>query len=273
MALDLTLDPQSFGEQAHRWLTSELDHFVAAYEASFPDGGRILDPDKAKRLFLPGETRREVWIRFSGALHPPARQLIEELYRRRLGRGNADGLFVFTAGGPGSGKTSMQQFYRDSAAHGSDLASNPYHAAESILDSTFADLGRARAWVKAALFARKQVRILFVCRELAAAINGVIDRALDVPDRVVKLSSVVQRHFDAPKTLLATAAQFHADGVQVHCFRCVEGHPLSVEPIDLAEVERIALDADLAAMQHTAYSVLESRQSEIPPPLYDAFHA
>lgn len=173
-------------------LETDLEGYLRRYEAA---NGNYLGADNAKDLFplyaATDRTRRE----FVEAVHYASGALVKELWQRRLAQAARPGEYVlFTAGGPGAGKTSAiesQPSCRELVAR-----------AHLVHDTMLAEFDRGVAKIEGVRRTGRNVVVIYVYRPVEQAMVGVIDRARHT-GRIVTLPDVARKHFESQETLIA----------------------------------------------------------------------
>jgi len=193
------------------YLEESIDQAIALYQAKF---GKEINTDNARELskdYAPGGIEamdsktiaaRTTW---STAVYKPASALVGEIYRRELkkpaGAGQLDWV-VFTAGGSGSGKTTI---IRQAAEVVSAI-----QQAQIIYDTTLSS-GRSAEQINSALQAGKTVSIMYVHRDpVDSLVNGALPRA-ELDGRIVSLEAFIETHLGSAKLILEIADRYKDD--------------------------------------------------------------
>ena len=255
---ELGEDELAVQQRANGILDSDLDGFVARYEEEF---GRVLDLDDARELFDDFSSSPANRSRFGTAIHGPSSRLIEEVFDRRLAESVPPGArpqVVFTAGGSGSGKSSVR-----------GLSGNAIDDADFVFDSTLANLERSRARINQVLDSGRDANISFVYRDpIDAFVNGVLPRAAET-GRIVPVEAFAATHQKVRGTVARLADEFAGDS------------RFSLDVIDNSRGRGSAQFSTLddlpvqsaEDLTGTLYNSLEEafQNGDIPQHVYDAF--
>lgn len=250
----LTPEEQSIEDQALHALRHSFDAFASQYIKEF---GTTLDADLAKELFAPYNADAASRRQWASAVYRPAQELVDELLRRLLLRTPGPGVVLFTAGGPGVGKSSA-------------LASAPARAAQAvaIMDGTLSDPARAIRNIDLVLSSGKQVFIAFTTRNFEQTIHGVIDRALDPENgRIVPLEVSARKYCEAHRSIRHLTAHY-ADHPKV-TIRFARNTPEGAQSITLDQALQDLPDLDHALQ--TAYRIGSERRTAARPDQAAAF--
>lgn len=202
-------DRQTVEREAAEALEADVEGFVQRYtEHPESDGGRIISADIAKELF---EAYTQDPGLHSSSVHEPASSLAKEVFRRRLADASVRGKPVaFTAGGPGSGKSSVLE-----GPLGESLRD-----AHTVYDATLASYGSSKVKLLQVLQAGGHPVIYFVDRSPERAADLAVLRAIigmakqregkGSGPRTVPLFEVGKKNYDARKTVLRLEEEFGA---------------------------------------------------------------
>lgn len=172
-----------------------------AYEAlPETEHGRILNPDLASELIPEYRAQREL----ATAVHRSASDFVKAYYAEKLTQETPeklDGRVIFTAGGPGSGKSTA---VRKAVGESADQAEMYYDSMLSRFDS-------AKARIDAALESGRPVQVIFVDRSPGPAYAGTIQRVLAGYRRIVPIGEHARGHVEARKTLRQLRAAYAND--------------------------------------------------------------
>jgi hypothetical protein len=179
-------------------LESDLEGFISRYEAA---NGNYLGADEAKELFslyTAGPKTRRWYVE---AVHYSSGALVKEIWQRKLAAKPAapDEYVLFTAGGPGAGKTAAIESQHACC----ELVNNAY----IVHDTMLAELDRGVAKIAEVLASERGVTVIYVYRPVENAMVGVIDRAR-ATGRIVTLEDVARKHYESQETLIALAEHY-----------------------------------------------------------------
>ncbi len=161
--------------------------------------GSTLDADRAKDLFPEYAITLECRIKYASAVYEPAQQIVDQAFLGLVESRSAKGkTVIFTAGGPGAGKSSfmftLEEEFKDAVV---------------IMDGTLADRVRAQINIELALQHGCLVAIYYMHRRFEDCVQGVIDRALSsTSGRTVPMRVVATKYFGAIHTVQALAREF-----------------------------------------------------------------
>ncbi|MDR1283796.1 MAG: hypothetical protein LBK99_23705 [Opitutaceae bacterium] len=180
-----------FIDELNRRSDAEND---ALYD-SVPDshGGTHYGTDIAKHMFAGAYESRDANV----AAGAPARAYVLDRFKRDMANGKHPGksFVVFTAGGPGSGKSET-------------LIQGLVEVTDALVfDSTLTDLGNARELVAAAIAGGKGVQIAYVHRPVELAMKFAIERATK-KGMYVAPARLGEDHWKAQNNLLILAKEF-----------------------------------------------------------------
>lgn len=182
------------------WAERDLDGAVDAYLGRLavrPDGTYIINSDLARELATDYSASPENRTRFSQSTYAPASKIADGAFIKALKDAPA-GRVVFTAGSPGSGKSTAAN------------AINP----SIIVDGTLANYERSKAQIAEAIASGRGVSIAYVYRPLEESIINTLNRAIS-PDggRVVAASSLVNGYLNSRANVLRFSKEFGDDVV------------------------------------------------------------
>lgn len=166
-------------------------------------GGKILNPDMAAELVPEYRANQEL----AGATHEAASKFVKEYYAKRLQRpATGEGVVVFTAGGPGSGKSTAIAKLGDVEGE-----------ADLFYDSSLSRFTTAVNRIDSALAADRSVQVLFVDRDPAEAFEyGVISRIEKGSGRrVVPILEHARAHVGA-RQVVKQLAEHYAENQRVN---------------------------------------------------------
>lgn len=174
-------------------LENDLKGFTDRYESL---NGNYLGADEAKELFDEYACSYETRKMLVHAVHYPSGALVKAIWDRRLAepRAAADEFVMFTAGGPGSGKTTAIEVVPET---------NRLRASAFIVhDTMFAELERSERKIQDVLQHGRRAVVVYVYRPVEKAMVGVIERARQT-GRIVTLRDVAEKHYECQETILA----------------------------------------------------------------------
>ena len=194
----LTAEQRAVEARSVHALESDLAGFRARYEAA---NGNYLGADSAKELFplyTAGPKTRRWYVE---AVHYASGALVKEIWQRKLARTpvNPNEYVLFTAGGPGAGKTAAIE----SQPACCELVSRAY----IVHDTMLAEFGRGVAKIAEVIASGRRAVVIYVYRPVENAMVGVIDRAKQT-GRIVKLADVARKHYESQETLITLAEHY-----------------------------------------------------------------
>lgn len=147
-------------------------------------GGKILNADLVRELSPDYLKDRSL----AKNVHEPASALNKVMYQQRLAQdAGQEGVWVFTGGGPASGKS----------AGLSDAAED---AADLVMDGTLANFDKSVGLIDSAADSGKAVEIVYIDRDPEKAIVQMLDRAIE-EGRPVPLDVFLDTHRDARQSI------------------------------------------------------------------------
>ena len=157
-------------------------------------GGKILNADLWRELspdYLADRSRAQ-------NVHEPASAMNKVLYQQRLVEDmGQEGVWVFTGGGPASGKS----------AGLSDAAED---AADLVMDGTLAKFDKSVGLIDSAADSGKAVEIVYIDRDPQKAVTQMLDRAID-EGRPVPLDVFLDSHRDARSSIKRMVERYADD--------------------------------------------------------------
>jgi hypothetical protein len=179
-------------------MESDLEGFISRYEAA---NGNYLGADSAKELFslyTAGPKTRRWYVE---AVHYSSGALIKEIWQRKLAQPPAapDEYVLFTAGGPGAGKTAAIE----SQPACRELVKNAF----VVHDTMLAEFERGVAKFAEVLASGRRIAAIYVYRPVENAMVGVIDRAKRT-GRIVTLDDVAHKHYESQETFIQLAEHY-----------------------------------------------------------------
>lgn len=216
---------------------NNLEKLKAEYVTRATDkvGVISIDVDEARELFPDYAESNDHRTRFSDAVHEASSTIAEAVYADALKQNAPEGhlpLVVFTAGGGGSGKSSVR-----------GMSGSTYAQAQIVYDSAMADFESAKKRIDAALEAGKVVQIDFVLRDpVQAWAKGVLPRAQQT-GRVVPLYAHAAAHRGAAQTVKRISQHYaNNQSVMVKVFENLGG-PADVKVGTLDSLANVNYDA------------------------------
>jgi len=131
----LNSEEREVEEEFAEWIQEDVGRAVVEYaKIKESEGGKIVNTDHARQLSDDYSGAWESRLKWGDAVHEPASSLANEVYRRRVDASSIkDLLVIFTAGGPGAGKSTALE----------KLGPDVKRIAHTIYDGTLADLNSA----------------------------------------------------------------------------------------------------------------------------------
>ena len=184
-------------------LESDLHGYRQRYEQF---NGNYLGADEAKELFPLYAENERTRRRYVEAVHYASGALVKEIWQRKLAQPpyTPDEYVLFTAGGPGAGKTAAIESQPACRA----LVKNAY----VVHDTMLAEFERGVAKIAEVISSGRRVVVIYVYRPVENAMVGVIDRAKRT-GRIVTLSDVAHKHYESQETLIALAAHYQTSQI------------------------------------------------------------
>lgn len=206
---DLDLRERLLEGQFASWIQENVDRAVREY-SGLPQtkNGKVSNTDYARELSVVYSESWENRLKWGDAVHEPASALAEEVYHRRLNDPRLQkGKTIFTAGGPGAGKSFTLQ------KKGGELAG----MADVIYDTTLANEDSAEEKIRSAIDENKLPVIFYVHRPAELAAELVFIRGLE-EGRIVPLEVIAHSHFEAQKTLFHLQNEFSKSTLTIFTF-------------------------------------------------------
>lgn len=181
-------------------LENDTVGYLARYEAA---NGNYLGADNAKELFPLYSATERTRRRFVEAVHYASGALVKEIWLHKLAQPpkSFNEYVLFTAGGPGAGKTAAIECQPACRA----LVARAY----IVHDTMLAELERGRAKIDQVLDSQRFAVVLYVYRPVESAMVGVIDRARQT-GRIVTLADVARKHYESQETFIALAEAYRS---------------------------------------------------------------
>ena len=256
---ELTDDELRVQNNANSQVDNNLDELVQAYENEF---GRKLDLDDARELFDDFAESPASRAEYGTAVHGASARVIDELFDRRLAEPVPPGTprpeVVFTAGGSGSGKSSI-----------TSVAGQRLDDADFIVDSTLAKYETAQSRISQVLDSGRDVNISFVYRDpVEAFVEGVLPRAAET-GRIVPIEAFAAIHNNVRTTIGRLADEFGDSGrfsLDIYHNRTNQA-PRVIDNIDDLPVSQVD------NLTETLYGHLDEafNNGQISREVYDAF--
>lgn len=244
---------------ANRQVDNNLDELVSRYEDKF---GRKLDLDDARELFDEFSASPSSRAEFGTAVHGPSSRIIDEIFDRRLNEPVPPGAtrpeVVFTAGGSGSGKSSI-----------TSVAGQRLDDADFIVDSTLAKYETAQSRIGQVIDSGRDVNVSFVYRDpVEAFVEGVLPRAAET-GRIVPIEAFAAIHNNVRSTIGKLADEFGDSGrFSIDIYHNRTGQPVEIidnlDDLPVSQVDNLT---------ETLYGHLDEayESGRISQDIYDAF--
>lgn len=187
-------DEQRVREAVLRRLAADPEGYLSRYTTRF---GNVLNADDAATLF---DEYKADPAKYRVAVHPAAVWVRDELFRRALATPSSAGedQVFFTAGSNAAGKSTAIRH------------ANANRGALAVLDTTFSNLAHSRRLLAQALDAGKAAHIVYVRRPLAAAFEGMLNRA-EEEGRVVSIAQMINSDSGAAAVIRELAREYGSD--------------------------------------------------------------
>lgn len=186
---------------------TNLSSYVSQYINRF---GKFIDTDQAREFCPQYAESNENRAQLAPLIHESASQIVKEVWRFLLNKSSTkEGLVIFLAGGPGSGKSTVVKFkkFRDY-----------FDQAIVVYDSTFSNILSASNKIQDAINAGKDVDIYYVHRNAKDAAYSVVIRAVE-SGRTVPIEEVINLHWGAQKTIIELCNQYkNSESITIHLF-------------------------------------------------------
>ena len=148
------------------------------------NGGKVLNPDLVRELSEEYRADRSL----SGRVHEPSSALTRLMYDRKVAETmGQEGNWIFTGGGPASGKTA-------------GLSKEAENAADLVMDGTMAKFNKVDDQLEKALVSGKTVNIVYIDRDPIKALPLALNRAMET-GRPVRLEDFMRMHRDARQSI------------------------------------------------------------------------
>jgi hypothetical protein len=189
-------------------LESNRDAYLNDYLAkNTRDGVVTLNADNARELFKDYAASHESRATLASAVHEPSAAVIKAIWDRVLAEPGRTNSILFSAGGGGSGKTTVLDGLNQASGLSGDL--------DAIYDTTLSGLEWSARKIDEALAAGKQIGILYTYRPAEAAARLAFSRALN-EGRTTPEDVLAWDHFNAPRTFLSLYDRYAARSNRVH---------------------------------------------------------
>jgi len=194
----MTPEERAIEARFNQQIAADPEGMKAEYRRRF---GTMLSTDDAKEL-SPDYLRDRAAA--SIPVHEGASWLVKQIYREELAKQappGADNTVLFTAGGPGSGKTTA-------------IAGLPAKSsAQMVYDGTLASAASATKRIDQALAAGKQAHVVYVYRDPEGAFEGVLGRAVSQEQkfgsgRTYPIDRFVEQHVDVRNSMQQLAEKY-----------------------------------------------------------------
>jgi hypothetical protein len=148
------------------------------------NGGKVLNPDLVRELSEEYRADRSL----AGRVHEPSSALTRLMYDRKVAETmGQEGNWIFTGGGPASGKTA-------------GLSKEAENAADLVMDGTMAKFNKVDDQLEKALVSGKTVNIVYIDRDPIKALPLALNRAMET-GRPVRLEDFMRMHRDARQSI------------------------------------------------------------------------
>ena len=224
-----------------RYLESLKDAAQVAVLSRKADGPIVISADDLVALSPAMQAARpedgqEVYI----ALKPVADAARERVFQYLLRQPHEEGsTVVFTAGGPGSGKSTF----------GRGLSS-----AEFVYDSIFGNVSTAAGMIRAVLSTGRIVRVILIVRNPSEAMRGNLARAL-TEKRVASAVGMSEAHVASRAAFQALRLEFA--GSSTVLFFAVESTGRDFRTMRPKDVPKLEFDETLRRVEHTLHGIVE----------------
>jgi hypothetical protein len=216
------------------------EDLLAEYQRRFVN---VLNADDAAELFPDYTASLESRTKYRAAVHPAAEQIRDELFRRALKDPKVKEI-VFTAGGPGVGKS----------------VGAP-RTGEAVMDTMLSGPTRPFQWVEATLNAGKRVQIAFTFRRIQDALGGVLERS-KAEGRTVPIDYLIENHEGAARNVAALYEQYKDNPNVTFRFIDNSGPQSALGTIDLTKKQ------NYREARSELHAILESKRKEVSPDVY-----
>jgi predicted ABC-type ATPase len=192
---------QQFNEE----VSTNLQDFVERYLERF---GTRIDTDSARELCPTYRDGRDLRPILAPLIHESASRIAKEVWRTLLDNSlGAPGLVIFLAGGPGSGKSTVERRKK---------FEQKFQDAIVIYDSTFSSFPSANQKIHEAIRAGKEIEIFYIYRHAEDAAYSMVARAVKT-GRVVPLDVVADIHLGAQQTILQLCDRYRdSEDIMIH---------------------------------------------------------
>lgn len=154
-------------EEFQNNVSANMQDFINQYIQCF---GRHIDTDKARELCPEYASSYENRALLAPLIHESASKIAKAVWRSLLNEFfGRQGLVMFLAGGPGSGKSTVVRFEKFQENYGEAIV---------VYDSTFSSIDSASRKIQEALESGKDIDIYYVHRNARDAAYSVVIRAV-----------------------------------------------------------------------------------------------
>ena len=187
---NLSVEDRKIETKFGKYLNDNLQEVVKKY---LKDNQNILGADNAKEY---SEDYVKDKAKYSAAVHEPASAFVKYLYNKMLNEEIKKGqqnVVVFTAGGPGAGKTS--------GVKGIKELNQLNQKAQIVYDTSMTSFNSAKNKIDQALVHDKNVHVIYTYRDLIDSFeHGNLPRSKKI-GRVVPINAHVSGHIDSFETI------------------------------------------------------------------------
>jgi len=173
-----------------------LEELTREYRARF---GNIIDTDNARELFPAyAQADKETRAQITQAVHEASSRIAQNAWEQRISE-RAESIesnyVVFLAGGSGSGKGTIKEFYLE------EFALTGETLPHAMYDTTLSNYESSQSRIEAALSAGMDVEIRYIHRPIEAAARGIAERQA-FTGRSVSNDILAATHYGAQQSLL-----------------------------------------------------------------------
>lgn len=217
------------------------EQLLGEYQRRF---GSVLNADSAAELFPDYSASLESRTKYRDAVHPAAQWVRDELFNRALKDPKVMEV-VFTAGGPGAGKSTGGL------------------VGDVVMDTMFSGPNAPARMVNEALCAGKRVEIVYTYRPIEEALAGVLERS-KTQGRTAPIDYIIDNHERAARNVERLFEQYR-NNPNVH-FRFIDnsGSEPSLGTIALTKKQ------NYGETRKQLHAILEAKRPEITNSVYRA---
>lgn len=213
------------------------------------EGGKVIDTDLVRELSPDYTASKDSRTHHTLSTHQPASAFARRLFDARMAL-PAHGPVVFIAGGGGSGKSHVRSIRPEMTA-----------SADTVVDGTLSNLGKAKEMIEQALVSGREVRIEYVYRDLIEAARAAADRTFE-NGRYVPAEPITMGHVGALESVLALAGHYATDPrVHIGVYENKKGS--GIREITLDHLEKLRYDTRGEGVEATAKRLLPDVRKEM----------